>query len=46
MVPRADILYLDAHLSYEENRRKALEYGHTRLPLCDGGVDHVIASST
>jgi|SoiMethySBSTD1v2_1073268.scaffolds.fasta_scaffold34744_2 CBS domain containing-hemolysin-like protein len=42
MVPRADILYLDAHLSYEENRRKALEYGHTRLPLCDGGVDHVI----
>ncbi|HJQ97122.1 MAG TPA: hemolysin family protein [Candidatus Polarisedimenticolaceae bacterium] len=42
MVPRADILYLDLKWGYDENRRKALEYGHTRFPLCDGGVDHVI----
>ena len=42
MVPRADILYLDVRWPYEENRRRALEYGHTRLPLCDEGVDHII----
>ena len=42
MVPRADILYLDLKWGYDENRRRALEYGHTRLPLCDDGVDNVI----
>jgi CBS domain containing-hemolysin-like protein len=42
MVPRADILYLDVNAAYEENRRRALEYGQTRFPLCDGGVDHIV----
>ena len=42
MVPRADILYLDANKPYDESRKRALEYGHTRLPLCDGAVDRVI----
>ena len=42
MVPRADILYLDLRWPYGENRRRALEYGHTRLPLCDGAVDQIV----
>jgi CBS domain containing-hemolysin-like protein len=42
MVPRADVLWLDLHRSYAENAARAREYGHTRLPLCDGTIDHVV----
>ena len=42
MVPRADILSLDLARSYAENTARAREYGHTRLPVCDGSVDRVI----
>lgn len=42
MVPRADVLWLDASRSYAENASRAREFGHTRLPLCDGTIDHVV----
>jgi CBS domain containing-hemolysin-like protein len=42
MVPRADVLWLDVNRSYAENASRAHEYGHTRLPLCDGTIDHVV----
>ena len=42
MVPRADVLWLDLNRSYAENTARAREFGHTRLPLCDGTIDHVI----
>jgi magnesium and cobalt exporter, CNNM family len=42
MVPRADVLWLDVNRSYAENAARAHEYGHTRLPLCDGTIDHVV----
>jgi CBS domain containing-hemolysin-like protein len=42
MVPRGDILYLDLARSYAENVSRAREYGHTRLPLCDGSMDRVL----
>ncbi len=42
MVPRADMLWLDVNRSYAENCARARDFGHTRLPLCDETVDHVI----
>jgi CBS domain containing-hemolysin-like protein len=42
MVPRADVLWLDLKRTYAENAASAREYGHTRLPLCDGTIDHVV----
>ncbi len=42
MVPRADVLWLDLNRSYAENTARAREFGHTRLPLCDGTIDHVV----
>ncbi len=42
MVPRADVLWLDVNRPYAENAPRAREFGHTRLPLCDGTIDHVV----
>lgn len=42
MVPRADVLWLDVNRSYAENTSRAREFGHTRLPLCDGTIDRVV----
>lgn len=42
MLPRNQIVYLDKKDSIEEKLRKASESDHTRLPLCDGDLDHVI----
>jgi CBS domain containing-hemolysin-like protein len=46
MVPRADVLWLDRNRSYAENAARAREFGHTRLPLCDGTIDQSSVSST
>jgi CBS domain containing-hemolysin-like protein len=42
MVPRADVHYLSTKRSLEENLETARKSGHTRLPLCDGDLDHVV----
>lgn len=42
MVPRTSVAYLDLRRSMDENRQVINEYLHTRLPLCDGGMDHVV----
>ena len=42
MVPRADVLWLDLNRSFAENVDRAREFGHTRLPLCDGTIDRVV----
>ena len=42
MVPRLKVVYLDLRRSMEENRRVMDEFLYTRLPLCDGGLDHVL----
>jgi CBS domain containing-hemolysin-like protein len=42
MVPRADVVYLDIKQSIDDNLRTARESGHTRFPLCDNDLDHVI----
>ena len=42
MVPRTRVQYLDLRRSMDENRQVMNEYLHTRLPLCDGGLDRVV----
>jgi putative hemolysin len=42
MAPRPDVVYLDLEDSFEENKIKILASGHTRYPVCRGGLDSVI----
>lgn len=42
MVPRVRVSYLDLHRSMQENLEIIEQRLFTRLPLCDGGMDHVI----
>ncbi len=42
MVPRNEVVYLDAQLAVEDNLSTARESGHTRFPLCDGDLDNVL----
>lgn len=42
MVPRGDVVYLSTQRSLEENLAIARASEHTRFPLCDGDLDHVI----
>jgi len=42
MVPRADVVYLSTTHPIEENMEIARRAGHTRYPLCEGDLDHVV----
>lgn len=42
MVPRGDVVYLSTTRSLQENLEIARASGHTRLPLCEGDLDHVV----
>jgi CBS domain containing-hemolysin-like protein len=42
MVPRQDVVYLSTARPLAENLRMARRSGHTRFPLCEGDLDHVI----
>ena len=42
MVPRGDVAYLSTQTSIEENLAVARKSGHTRFPLCEGDLDHVV----
>jgi putative hemolysin len=42
MVPRMKVVYLDLRWSMRENRRVLNDFLHSRLPLCNGGLDHVV----
>lgn len=41
LVPRADIVWLSATSTSEEILRTIRESGHSRFPLCEGGLDKV-----
>jgi CBS domain containing-hemolysin-like protein len=41
-VPRAQVIYIDLHRSLKENLDLARSCPHTRLPLVDGDLDHVV----
>ena len=42
MTPRPDLIWLDLEDSVEENRQKMLNSGHSRFPVCQGGLDNVL----
>lgn len=42
MLPRQDVVYLSTKRTLSENLRLARRSGHTRFPLCDGDLDHVV----
>ncbi|NJM73559.1 MAG: HlyC/CorC family transporter [Scytonema sp. RU_4_4] len=42
MTPRPDIVWLDLEDSTEENRRKIIDGGYSRYPVCQGGLDNVL----
>lgn len=42
MTPRPDIVWLDLEDSAEENRQKMMDSGHSRFPVCQGGLDNVL----
>ncbi|HAA13302.1 MAG TPA: hypothetical protein DCE41_17085 [Cytophagales bacterium] len=42
MVPRSEVDYLDANLSFAESLAHARKSPHTRFPLCDGSLDQVL----
>ncbi|MEL6538591.1 MAG: hemolysin family protein, partial [Bacteroidota bacterium] len=42
MVPRSEVDYLDANLSFAENLAHARKSPHTRFPLCDSSLDVVL----
>ena len=42
MLPRQDVIYLSTTRTLAENLRLARRSGHTRFPLCEGDLDHVI----
>jgi CBS domain containing-hemolysin-like protein len=42
MVPRGEVVFLSTEDSLDENLKLARESGHTRFPLCEGGLDQVV----
>ena len=42
MIPRAEIAWIDAAASLDEAVAAIEEHGHTRYPVCRGGLDEVI----
>jgi CBS domain containing-hemolysin-like protein len=42
MLPRQDVVYLSTTRPLQDNLKLARRSGHTRFPLCEGDLDHVI----
>lgn len=42
LTPRPDVVFLDVRDPLDTNRQKLREDPHNVLPLCDGGLDHVL----
>jgi CBS domain containing-hemolysin-like protein len=42
MIPRAEVIILDATAPLAENLALAKKHGHTRYPLCEGSLDAVV----
>jgi CBS domain containing-hemolysin-like protein len=40
--PRKDVVFLNTEDTFEENLLRAQQSRHTRLPLCEGHLDHTI----
>lgn len=46
MIPRADITYLDVDEPLEANLAKLTSSPHSRLPVCRGGLRHILGIAT
>jgi putative hemolysin len=42
LTPRSDVVFLDVRESVDAHRNKLRQDPHSVLPLCDGGLDHVM----
>src|SRR5690606_30493217 len=42
LTPRSEVVYIDLEDTLEENRSKLLADPHSVLPVCEGGLDHVV----
>ncbi|MUG95799.1 DUF21 domain-containing protein [Scytonema sp. UIC 10036] len=42
MTPRPDIVWLDLEDTPQENRKKIIDSGYSRYPVCQGGLDNVL----
>jgi putative hemolysin len=42
LTPRSDVVFLDVRDGLDVNRQKLRQDPHDVLPLCDGGLDHVL----
>lgn len=42
LTPRSDVVFLDVRDPLDVNREKLRQDSHNVLPLCDGGLDHVL----
>ena len=42
LTPRSDVVFLDVRDPLDANRHKLRQAPHNVLPLCDGGLDHVL----
>ena len=42
MVPRNRVVFINRELTIEEKLHQAAESGHTRFPLCEGDLDHIV----
>ncbi|RMX06601.1 HlyC/CorC family transporter [Corticibacter populi] len=42
MTPRTDVIYVDLQRSDAENLREMIESGHTRFPVCNGGLGQIL----
>lgn len=46
MVPRADIVFLDAALPWADNVKRIEAHEHTRFPVCRGGMNEILGIAT
>lgn len=46
MVPRSDIVYVNIQATDAENLEKIAESVHSRIPVCDGGLDQIVGVLT
>ena len=46
MVPRSDIVYVNLQATDAENLEKIAESVHSRIPVCDGGLDQIVGVLT
>ena len=42
LTPRSDVVFLDVREPLDSNRQRLRQDPHNVLPLCDGGLDHVL----